>query len=234
MWLLLVCRATRIFLGASELSYVLQFCPDNRMGYALKSVPFPPVTAGDYFALDAASPLKHEYVNGEVYAMAGASERHNTIAGNLFVKLHTAPGRTRCRPFMGDMRLRLARGATYYYPDVMLVCDPLDVDPLVKTQPCLVAEVTSPSTEATDRREKLAAYLAMPSLREYLILSHLEARVDLYQRSESNDGQWRYSCLRGDDVLPLSCLDLALSVADLFTGVTFDPLEEDAAGQPDA
>ncbi len=166
--------------------------------------------------------------------MAGANGRHNKIAGNLFVKLHTAPRRSVRHPFMGDMRLRLSRGTTYYYPDVMLVCDPLDVDPLVKTQPCLVAEVTSPSTEATDRREKLAAYLAMPSPREYLILSHLEARVDLYQRSESNDGQWRYSCLRGDDVLPLSCLDLTRNVAELFTGVTFDPLDDDAAGQLDA
>lgn len=132
------------------------------------------------------------------------------------------------------MRLRLARGTTYYYPDVMLVCDPLDVDPLVKTQPCLVSEVTSHSTETTDRREKLAAYLAIPSLREYLILSHLEARVDLYQQSELTDGQWRYSCLRGDDGLPLACLYLTLNLADLFIGVTFDPIDDDVAGQPDA
>jgi Uma2 family endonuclease len=198
------------------------------MDYALRSVPFPPMTEADYFALDAASPLKHEFVNGEVYSMAGASERHNTIAGNLFVKLHTAHGRGACRPFMGDMRLRLARStSTYYYPDVMLVCDPLDADPLMKTLPCLVAEVTSPSTEGTDRREKLAAYLAMPSLREYLILSHIEARVDLYQRGDSGDGadpQWRYSCLRGEDSFALTCLDLTLTVPELFAGVRFEPV----------
>ena len=198
------------------------------MGFAVKSVPFPPISEQDYFDIDAASALKHEFVNGEVYAMAGATERHNTIAGNFFVRLHTAPGRSSCRPFMGDMRLRLARGSAYYYPDVLLVCDPLDVDPIVKTSPCLVAEVTSISTEATDRREKLAAYLAMPSLREYLILSHVEARVDLYQRDDESEGQWRYSCLRGDDAFALACFPLTLTVAEIFAGVMFDPVNEDA------
>ena len=77
----------------------------------------------------------------------------------------------------------------------------------------------------------------MPSLREYLILSHLEARIDLYQRSDASntsEGQWRYSCLHGDDVLPLCCIDLELNVSELFTGVTFDPLDDDATGQLDA
>lgn len=197
------------------------------MGLALKSVPFPPVSEAEYFALDAASAQKHEFVNGEVYAMAGANERHSAIAGNLFVRLHTAPERGSCRPFMSDMRLRLARGSTYYYPDVMLVCDPMDSDPIVKTRPCLVAEVTSPSTEATDRREKLAAYLAMPTLREYLIVSHLEPRVDLYQRADANDAQWRYSCLRGDDAFALGDLALTLNVADIFAGVTFDAVNDE-------
>jgi Uma2 family endonuclease len=171
----------------------------------------------DYIAAENAATDKHEFVNGVVYAMAGASERHNTIAGNLFAACHAARKGSGRRPVMGDMRLRLEGGHTYYYPDVMLICNPEDTDPMFKIQPCMVAEISSPATEATDRREKLAAYTKLPSLREYLILSQEEMRIDHYARLSLRE--WGHSLLGANDSVNFQCLPLVVSVKELYATV---------------
>lgn len=185
------------------------------MGYALVK----PLSENDYLVAESAASDKHEFTNGAVYAMAGASERHNTIAGNLFAACHVARKDTGCRPFMGDMRLRLEGGHTYYYPDVMLVCHPEDDDPMCKTQPCMVAEISSPSTEAIDRREKFAAYTKLPTLREYLVVSQDEMRVDHYARVNLRD--WGHSQLGAGDSIAFLCLPMALAVEDLYATISF-------------
>lgn len=129
-----------------------------------------PVSEDAYLAAEALSVVKHEFVDNQTHAMAGASERHNIVAGNLFAACHGSE-RGACGPFIGDMRLRLDGGATYYYPDVMLVCDPQDNDSMFKTSPCMIAEVMSPSTMLLDRREKLSAYQKLPMLREILLIA---------------------------------------------------------------
>lgn len=183
------------------------------MGYALQTT----LTEDDYLRQEALSPVKHEFVYGKTYAMAGASERHNLLAGNLFAACH-GPARAKgCRPFMSDMRLRLDGGNLYYYPDVMLVCDPQDSDPLFKTSPCLVAEVMSPATAQLDQREKLINYQKLPSLREYLLLAQDEPKVQVYHRVTLRD--WGLTQLGPDDVLHLQCLDLALPVRQLYDGL---------------
>ena len=184
------------------------------MGLAL----IKPVSEDEYLSLEAASAVKHEFVGQRVYAMAGASERHNTIAGNLFAGCHGA-ARGVCRPFIGDMRLRLDSGAACYYPDVMLVCDPSDIDPMFKTSPCMVTEVMSRSTEALDRREKLIAYQKLPMLRECLLIAQDEVLVEHYQRV--SQGEWALTILGPADAVEFVCLPLKLPVALLYRGVDF-------------
>ncbi len=177
-----------------------------------------PLTEHDYLAREDAAQDKHEFVHGAIHAMAGATERHNTITLNLAVAYHAAARRGQpCRPFMGDMRLRLDGGNLYYYPDVMLVCNPQDDDPMFKSLPCMLAEVSSPGTEGIDRREKLAAYLKIASLREYLIVSQEQMAVDLYQRTSGAD--WLHSELGPDQVFNSACLPLSLTVRELYAGL---------------
>ncbi|MDO5623231.1 MAG: Uma2 family endonuclease [Pseudomonadota bacterium] len=195
------------------------------MGYAALK----PWTEHDYLHHEATARQRHEFVHGSLYAMAGASERHNTIAGNIFARLHTARRGGPCRPFIGDMKLRLDSGSLYYYPDVMLVCSPQDDAPLVKTAPCLVAEVTSPSTEVTDRREKLAAYLKLASLREYLIVSHTAPRIDVYQRPGPIGEPWQHAVLGGGESVALLCLPLTLAVDEVYADVDFGSQVGEAA-----
>ncbi len=186
------------------------------MGFAL----IKPVSEDAYLAAEALSAVKHEFVGNQAHAMAGASERHNIVAGNLFAACHGSE-RGACRPFIGDMRLRLRLdgGAIYYYPDVMLVCDPQDNDSMFKTSPCMIAEVMSPSTMLLDRREKLNAYQKLPMLRECLLIAQDEPLVEHYRRLNMRD--WGVSMLGLADTLELACIPLTLSVADLYRGVDF-------------
>lgn len=176
------------------------------MTYALLK----PLTEADYLEAENRASTKSEFVHGVIHAMAGASEQHNTITGNLFAACHAARQGSGCRPFMGDMRLRLEGGNVYYYPDVMLVCNPQDTDPMFKSLPCLLAEVSSPGTEGIDRREKLGAYLKIPTLREYLIISQDSMSIELYQRHDMN--QWHYTQLGRTDSFSSACLSLTLPV----------------------
>lgn len=180
------------------------------MTYALLKA----LTEMDYLAEEDRAKTKHEFIGGGIYAMAGASERHNTIALNLAAACHAARHGSLCRPFMGDMRLRLEGGNVYYYPDVMVVCNPADTDPMFKSLPCLLAEVTSPSTDGVDRREKLSAYLKIPTLREYLIISQHSPVVDLYQRQDMN--QWHTTQLGIDDSFTSVCLAMTVPVKAVY------------------
>ncbi len=113
----------------------------------------PTLNYDEYLAYEQTSPIKHEFLYGQAFAMAVASEIHNLIAGSLFSQLRLHLRTNNCRVFMSDMKLSIAAAdnATYY-PDIMVVCDPTDQDPYVKQQPCLLVEVLSPSTAAIDEK----------------------------------------------------------------------------------
>ncbi|MBC7718489.1 MAG: Uma2 family endonuclease [Chitinophagaceae bacterium] len=177
-----------------------------------------PLKEDDYLAGEMLADVRHEFVNGGVYAMAGASENHNRVSGNLYSKLVVGADQS-CRPFMSDMKLRLDSGNVFYYPDVMLVCDASDNEPYFKTSPCMIAEVLSLSTELTDRREKWAVYQKLQSLREYVLLAQDRAYIEVYQRV--NLSQWGMAVLGMDDTLVLTCGDISVPVRDLYRGVDF-------------
>lgn len=174
------------------------------------------ISEADYLALETASTTRHELVNGQVYAMAGGSVRHNRIALNLATRLLSSAPRS-CQVMISDVKLKADAWPTYYYPDVMLVCDPSDDDPHIKTRPCLLAEVLSPATEAIDRREKLGAYQRLASLKEYLVIAQDEIRVELYRRRNPSD--WTQEIHGPGDVLHLACVNLDLPIEALYDGL---------------
>ena len=180
------------------------------MPYAL----FKPLMEMDYLAEEMRAKLKHEFVDGSIHAMANASERNNTIAGDLFAACHAACQGRAYRPFMGDMRLRLEGSNVYYYPDVMVVCNLEETHPMIKSLPCLLAEVTSPRTDGVDRREKLTADLKIPTLRVYLNISQDSLTVDLYQRQDMN--QWHTTQLGAEDSFTSVCMGMTLPVKDIY------------------
>jgi Uma2 family endonuclease len=176
------------------------------------------MTASDFIAWDATQTVRHEFVGGEVFAMAGAGEAHVTVAGNLYVHLRQHLAGSPCRTFITDMKLHVEAADAFFYPDVMVTCSAVDAgDPLVKRAPVLLAEVLSPSTEAYDRGAKFAAYRLLPSLREVLLVDTDGRRCDLFRKGD--DGLWvLHPAERGQDV-HLASLDLRVPAAALWAEV---------------
>lgn len=163
--------------------------------------------------------VRHEYVAGQAYAMAGASARHNRIALNIAGRLNDLLADGECEAFMADMKVRVAPDL-FYYPDVFVACDPPGADPYFRTEPRLVVEVLSPSTERADRREKLAAYRDCPSVQEYALVSQDAARVELHRRAA--DGWHAEVFDSAEDRLTFDSVGLTLSLRDIYRNVRFD------------
>ena len=172
------------------------------------------VTFEEYLELEKTSPVKHEFIHGQLFLMAGSSDRHNRLAGRLYARLLSAETES-CRTFFADMKVCTPDGVGYY-PDVLVICDEEDDDAYVKRKPCLIVEVLSPSTEAVDRGEKLHNYLKFESLRAYVLVNQDVQRVELYERDEG--GTWRYSVKERGERLELPCVGLELAVGELYVG----------------
>lgn len=174
-----------------------------------------------YLEFEALSDIKHEYVAGEVYAMAGASERHNLITGNLFFNLRTATRGGHCKVFSSDMKLRMEDGLFYYYPDVLLVCNTDDNQQFYKEQPCFIAEVLSPSTSKIDQREKWLNYQKLPSLRYYLLVDSTCMKVHYFVRDSVGD--WYSAELEDEESIFVQCDDYQtrLTLRDIYEDVVF-------------
>ena len=168
----------------------------------------PPARIGidAYLDGETRTEIKHEYLDGEVVAMGGASAKHGLIVTGLGLAIGSHARRKRCQLFMADMKLRVdhADQTYFYYPDLLLACDPQDRDPYYRRHPCLIVEVLSPSTERIDRREKLFAYQTIPSLRECLLVDPDKRCVGLYRfgapvRHETyTEGRFRLDCLEAE------------------------------------
>lgn len=147
------------------------------------------LTPDQYLQREEISPVKHEYIDGEIYPMVGASDPHVTIAGNLFALLRSHLRGSGCRVFISDMKVRINTPSRFYYPDILVTCDDRDREtPLYKQHPRLIVEVLSPSTEAFDRGDKFADYRQLPSLEEYVLISAHQPRIECFRRS--SNGIW--------------------------------------------
>ncbi|MDC3953564.1 Uma2 family endonuclease [Polyangium jinanense] len=180
-------------------------------------------TFAEYIAYDEASETKHEFLDGEIYAMAGGTGRHSLLttamSGELRIALRSRP----CRVFSPDMRLRVQETGLATYPDVAVVCGHIGYDPesaTTYTNPIVLVEVLSPSTERYDGIYKLDHYLRIPTLREYLLVSQNEPHIQHYTRNE--DDSWTFRHVRPPQPLKLPSVDVTLSLDDIYRGV-FDP-----------
>lgn len=142
------------------------------------------MTPEDYLASEVLSEVKREYVAGYVYAMAGASKTHNRIVGNLVIGLGTRLRGKRCEPFSSDMKARLQVGltTTFYYPDVMVLCEIDETQEYFQDHPAVIFEVISPSSSRYDYQEKLLAYQTIPTLRAYVIVEQSKVHLTVYRR----------------------------------------------------
>jgi Uma2 family endonuclease len=176
------------------------------------------MTADQFLGWDAEQSIRHEFVDGEVFAMAGAEDRHVTVAGNVYMALRQHLSGTPCRSFMSDMKLRVAAANSVFYPDVMVTCSAADqASALVKAEPKLLVEVLSPSTAAYGRGEKFSRYRQLPSLQEYALVDIDSRRSDVYRKGA--DGLWVLHPFEADEGLALSSVDLRLGAAVLFAEV---------------
>ena len=171
----------------------------------------------EYLEGERASEIRHEYVGGETYAMGGASDRHGLIALNLATALRPHLRGTDCQLFIADMKLRVqvAGEVAFYYPDLLLSCDPEDRETYFRSRPCLIVEILSEATARIDRREKLYAYTQIPSLREYLLLSQDRVEAELHRREGDS---WKTLRFTGGAVR-LACLDLEIPLATVYEDV---------------
>lgn len=181
---------------------------ERAVGYALKQQR---MTAAQFLAWDKTQTIKHEFVQGEVFAMAGGEDRNNTVALNLVVALHQHLRGTPCRVYASDVKLRVDAADCYFYPDLMVTCSQTDSgDRLVKREPVLVVEVLSSGTAAYDRGDKFACYRMLPQLREYLLVDIAARRCDLF-RKQAPDGLWVLHPTDEKQALHLASVDLTMA-----------------------
>jgi Uma2 family endonuclease len=169
------------------------------------------ITPEEYLKGELYSHIRHEYVNGEIYAMVGASEAHNLIAGNLHAALHQHLRGTPCRVFMSDMKVRI--GDVFYYTDVLVSCSEKDVHPYYKTEPILIIEVISPSTELKDSLEKRIAYQSLASLQEYVLANQDKQEVKVYRRAENG---WDLETFAEGEQVRLASIKLEVPMAAVY------------------
>ncbi|CAN5272798.1 Uma2 family endonuclease [soil metagenome] len=166
----------------------------------------------EYLAFESAAPVRHEYVDGQLFAMVGTTLRHNIISSNLQTILQTHLRGGSCRVFMSDVKVRVEATNSFYYPDIMVSCKPIDTSSTVITEPVLLAEILSPSTAATDKREKLVAYLKIQTLKEYLIVYQSKKRIEVYRKGL--DGHWKIpEVVELQNTLEIQSLPKPLSIA---------------------
>jgi Uma2 family endonuclease len=178
------------------------------------------ISPEDYLAEEELSQIKHEYTDGQVYAMAGASDAHVTIAGNLFALLRNHLRGTGCRVYMADMKAQIDTANVFYYPDIMVTCDVRDKTlQNYKKYPCLIVEVLSPSTEALDRGDKFADYQKLATLQEYVLISQKRQRLECFRRNA--EGFWLLQFYFPGSAIHLSSIDFRISMDALYEDVSF-------------
>jgi len=174
-------------------------------------------TYAEYASLEEESSIRHEYLDGEIYAMAGGTPDHAALAAAVIGLLRSVIPQS-CRTFTSDLRVRTSSGLTTY-PDAAVVCGKTTRaadDPISVTNPCLLVEVTSPSTEDYDRGEKVRHYKSLPSVQEILIVSHREARLTIHRRN--NTGSWSTGEVNTGDSVELASVAATLAVGDVYRG----------------
>jgi Uma2 family endonuclease len=180
------------------------------------------ISVEDYLSGEKISDIKHEYLDGQVYAMAGASLKHNIINANTFGLLWNHLKGQPCFPLSSDMLLEIS-STQYRYPDVMVICDDdSSTNDYIRKNPLIIVEVLSKSTRKKDRGEKLKEYLSLSSLQEYVLIEQDFAEIEIQRRSRS----WKSSYYFLGDDITLESIDVTLSVEDIYQRVDNNDMQE--------
>ena len=171
----------------------------------------------EYLACEQTSRIRHEYINGKVYAMVGTSDVHGLIAGNIFAILHNHLRGRPCQAFIADMKVRIKtdRETIFYYPDILVSCKVEDRARYYRTQPCLIVKILSEATERLDRGEKLNAYKQIQELQDYVLVAQRTQLIEVYRRSLD----WECTVYGPEDTLQLYSINLNIPIHAIYEEV---------------
>lgn len=174
-----------------------------------------PYTEAEYFALEEESELRHEFIDGQIYAMSGGTGAHSLISANVVGVLHARLKGKPCRPFTADRRIAIEATGDYVFPDAVVICPPFDLAGLSSSTPRVVVEVLSPSTRKRDFALKLPLYQSIATLSDVLFIEPETRRVIHHRRADA--GRWTENEIT-DGAVPLTSLEIELPLDDIYDG----------------
>ena len=185
-------------------------------------VNFPQLTPEEYFIWEEKQLEKHEYLDGELYAMSGGSVNHGRIAIKFITMFDTHLENSSCIIGNSDIKINILKTNNYTYPDVSVTCDDRDKNtPNYFTYPCLIIEVLSASTEAYDRGAKFRIYRNNPVLKDYLLVSSTSIEMDLYH--QKNNGEWVIINYKEGDIIALKSINFSFAIEQVYRGLILAP-----------
>ena len=175
------------------------------------------ISIKDYLEGEKISQIRHEYIDGEVYAMAGTSKRHNEIIANINdgIRRHLRGGN--CRSFFVDIKVQVQKLNRFYYPDLIVVCGEDNESEYYTKKPTLIIEVLSPSTSLTDRREKMFAYQEIENLQEYIMIEQDRIYAEIYRRRD--DGLWSWIEFDETEEIEFASIDFRMLMTEVYEGI---------------
>ena len=192
-------------------------------------------TVDEYFQLEERSVEKHEYYDGEIFCMSGGTSEHSAITINVTTALRIGLKGSPCRPYDSNLRVGVAAHTRFVYPDVHVICGPLQHDPRDTTRgtilnPRVVIEVLSKTTEAYDRGRKFEFYRDVEPMQEYVLISQREPVIETFFRK--GHGDWAIATARGlESKVKLQSLDISIPLLDVYDGIAFTSIDSDEPGE---
>jgi Uma2 family endonuclease len=183
------------------------------------------MTPQEYLEWEPKQLGRHEYIDGEVYAMSGGTKPHNRIGGNLYIAIDHHLQNRGCEVYFSDVKVKVSPTSSYHYPDIVVTCDERDRESnQVVLYPCVVVEVLSPSTEAYDRGGKFSFFRRISTLQEYVLLESERIGCECFRRNDQ--GLWVLHPFETDDTLTLESIDFSIPMRSLYRQVNFDEYPE--------
>lgn len=178
----------------------------------------PKISVENYLENEKISDIRHEYIDGEVFAMAGTSKSHNRIIGNLVERLKSHLRGGDCDTFFVDIKVRVEKFNRFYYPDLLIVCGEDAESEYFTTKPKLIVEVLSPSTSLTDRREKMFVYKEIESVDEYILIEQDRVYAEIYRRRRDSN-LWDWIEFFPDEEIEFASVNFKMLLSEIYEGV---------------
>jgi Uma2 family endonuclease len=178
------------------------------------------LTVEEYLQYEKEADVKHEYFRGEVFAMAGASPRHNKIFSNVFIAIGTLLKGKPCQPYGSDLRIHIPENTLFTYPDISIICGeiiPSDKDEDTATQPTVLIEILSPGTKDYDRGGKFKLYRDIPTLREYILIDSESISIEAFRINKNSHWELEEYKLKSETLL-IPCLERSLTLEEIYEG----------------